>query len=206
MVRKLISGVAGGTPGATPAAGTVDVPPATDEPVAPVDRDGPLSAERPRATRPVLAEPLTISEAEAAALAEVAPLIGRTPRTVKRFVNTYRLIKARVADPDRFDHVDDRGLGDHEAVAFLLAVLVGRPADAGELFAALARAARGETLLAVLDGRRSGDVEEWVKQHPRFADAPARYFGRWADEVGRFSFTAPQETVAGTLRATTANA
>jgi hypothetical protein len=55
----------------------------------------------------------------------VAPLVGATPRTVKRFVNTYRLLKARASDPAEFDHPQG-AIGDHEVVAFLLAVVTGR--------------------------------------------------------------------------------
>jgi hypothetical protein len=188
MVRKLITGITGGAPEPEPAT-TATIEAAARHDSEPVPgSDGPLRAERPRASRTVRAEALSITAAEGVALAEVAPLIGRTPRTVKRFVNTYRLIKARVTDPDGFDHVDERGLGDHEAVAFLLAVLIGHP----KVFAALLRAPKDTTLAGAL---KTSAVGEWVKGHPRFADAPDRYFARWAEEVSRFAFTAPQETV-----------
>jgi hypothetical protein len=198
MVRRLIAGItgAGREPDAAPAEPAIAETDDQDPEPGP-GSEGPLRAERPRMARVMRAEALSITAAEGAALAEVAPLIGRTPRTVKRFVNTYRLIKARVTDPDGFDHIDERGLGDHEAVAFLLAVLIGHPKVADELFATLV----GDVTLA--DAVPSGVVDDWVRLHPRFAEAPARSFGRWAQEVGRFAFTAPQETPAGTVRAET---
>ena len=57
-------------------------------------------------------------------MSAVAPLIGTTPRTVKRFVNTYRLLKGRAFDAVAFDDRHE-GLGDHEVVVFLLAVVTG---------------------------------------------------------------------------------
>jgi hypothetical protein len=87
-----------------------------------------LAAERKRTSRaPLPAEVLKITQDEATAMSAVAPLMGTTPRTVKRFVNTYRLLKARADDPADFSHPQG-AIGDHEVVAFLLAVVTGRPA------------------------------------------------------------------------------
>ena len=62
------------------------------------------AATAPRPARPPLpVASLAISLAEATAMAAVAPLVGMTPRTVKRFVNIYRLLKTRAADAAGFD-------------------------------------------------------------------------------------------------------
>jgi hypothetical protein len=89
------------------------------------------AATAPRPARPPLpVASLAISLAEATAMAAVAPLVGMTPRTVKRFVNIYRLLKTRAADAAGFDTPRD-GFGDHEVVAFLLAVVTGYPSVVG---------------------------------------------------------------------------
>ena len=75
-----------------------------------------------------------------AAMLAVADLFATTPRTVKRFVNTFRLLKASTAAPDSLDAEIGRGLGDHEIVAFLLAVVIGKPAAAAAVFEALGAA------------------------------------------------------------------
>jgi len=64
---------------------------------------------------------------------ELQSLLGQTPRSVKRFVNVYRLIKA--VSLDRMaTFVEDKPDADFKLVLFLLAVLTGLPAIAREFF------------------------------------------------------------------------
>src|SRR5262249_8080430 len=46
-------------------------------------------------------DPLRITREEAQFVDEVAPLLSDKPRALKRFVNTYRLLKASLPDVDR---------------------------------------------------------------------------------------------------------
>jgi len=135
------------------------------------------------------AKVLEITEEEAAAMSAVAPLVGTTPRTVKRFVNTYRLLKARVKDPGEFDHPRG-GIGDHEVVAFLLAVITGQPAEARALLAAFCVAPANGTLESAITEPAAALplVHRWVMDHPLFGNAPSHRFAEWAPEVTRFSF------------------
>ena len=132
-------------------------------------------------------------------MSAVAPLVGTTPRTVKRFVNIYRLLKTRAVDPAAFDKLRD-GLGDHEVVAFLLAVVTGHPSAAGAVLAALTYCAPRAKLADVVkaavseEGPNAETAEklcDWLRSHPRYATAEATRFASWAAEVGRFSFTPP---------------
>jgi hypothetical protein len=163
--------------------------------------------------------------------------VGTTPRTVKRFVNTYRLLKARADDPARFSRPQG-SIGDHEVVAFLLAVVTGRPAIYQRLLPALICAPDQQTLqpvvaalippapdpsalnLPVTDAAASvtpvpvplarttagaadpalADVLSWLARYPRYANAPAHRYAKWAMEVARFSFT---PTTADVIRAAT---
>jgi hypothetical protein len=138
-------------------------------------------------------------------MSAVAPLLGTTPRTVKRFVNTYRLLKGRAIDPASFDRPRD-GLGDHQVVAFLLAVVTGQPPLSSPLLRALARPDVFGTLeetVAALDlpsdpassAVAQAGVENWMREQPHYARTPARRFSSWAVEVGRFSFTNPNTAV-----------
>jgi hypothetical protein len=206
LVRTMIAGLTGRSLAAAeePAAPADDAP--TPEPAPPQPQQAALEAERGRAPRPpVPAEVLKISQEEATALSAVAPLVGTTPRTVKRFVNTYQLLKARSTDPSLFDDPED-SLGDHQVVAFLLAVVTGRPAAAQHLLASLAVAARDATLGDTVDlaqgtaddeaptgeGQRAlADVRAWLERHPDYGKAPVRRFEKWAQEVARFSFSPP---------------
>lgn len=74
------------------------------------------------------AETLRISEAELAFMDEVAPLMPRTPRSVKRFVNIYRLYKAALSTAGlaRFLGTRDQP-GNFQAVQVLLSLVIGTP-------------------------------------------------------------------------------
>jgi hypothetical protein len=207
---------------------------------------GALAAHHARTGRPSMpAQVLKITPDEATAMSAVAPLVGTTPRTVKRFVNTYRLLKARADDPAEFGRLQG-GIGDHEVVAFLLAVVTGRSAVYQRLLPALICAPDRQTLqpvvaalkppapeppapnpplpgsaalnppapdLSVADPAASAppapdpadaadpgldDVLNWLARYPRYANAPAHRYAKWAMKVARFSFTA---TTADIIRA-----
>ena len=74
------------------------------------------------------AEGLRISEAELNFMDDVAPLMPRTPRSVKRFVNIYRLYKAALSTPAlaRFIGTPENP-GNFRAVQVLLALVTGTP-------------------------------------------------------------------------------
>jgi hypothetical protein len=173
-----------------------------------------LAAERKRTSRaPLPAEVLKITQDEATAMSAVAPLMGTTPRTVKRFVNTYRLLKARADDPVDFSHPQG-AIGDHEVVAFLLAVVTGRPAVYRRLLPALKCAPDSATLQSVAAALSQGseadptlaDVLTWLGSYPGYAGAPAHRYAKWATEVARFSFTPSSTTIPSitTIPSTTA--
>jgi hypothetical protein len=201
LVRTMITGLTGAPAPLAAASAPGAVAPASAAgaagPAAGPDADSSPVAEHPRTARPPLpAHVLQITPDEATALAAVAPLVGSTPRTVKRFVNTYRLLKARALDPAEFDHPQG-AIGDHEVVAFLLAVVTGRPAAYRCLVPALECAPDGATLQSVAAGlvpagaaeSALADVHNWLAGYPRYAWAPAHRFATWATEVARFSFT-----------------
>ena len=205
LVRRMLSGLTGAAVDASERAGGS----AAVETVVRSERDESQAHERARlrgqSSRPerdaVPAQPLQISSEEAVAMSAVAPLIGTTPRTVKRFVNTYRLLKGRAFDAVAFDDRHE-GLGDHEVVAFLLAVVTGHPVFAAHLLEALAQEPRAHNLQeAVLDlelpakpkslNASKQAVLDWLTERRAFADGKVSRYAYWAVEVGRFSFSPP---------------
>lgn len=80
---------------------------------------------------PVLAPPtvsLTISAAERQFMEEVAPLMPRTPRSVKRFINIYRLYKSALSPEGLRDFLGTADQpGNFRAVQILLALVTGSP-------------------------------------------------------------------------------
>jgi hypothetical protein len=140
--------------------------PAEDEPVAvtPVSTDadasstgspgpaatptGGLATTTPRALQEV--------EGEVDVVAALAPLLSRSPRALKRFLNTYRLLKVVVTEADELDRA-----------RLLLAIATGRP-DLGErlLNQILARKETTDTIRDLMTGWRSEDREWLTAQAP----------------------------------------
>jgi hypothetical protein len=133
----------------------------------PSERGRPLNVDAETDLKP---QSLDVQELELRFMQELRTLLGETPRSVKRFVNVYRLIKA-VSLNQRAKFVEDRPDADFKLVLFLLAVLTGLPAISQEFFRLLrqerseieeTRAAdrqapvpTGRTLAQVLEALRS---------------------------------------------------
>ncbi len=89
-------------------------------------------------------ESLRITEAELQFMDQVAPLMPRTPRSIKRFVNIYRLYKAALSPQalGRFLGTADRP-GNFRAVQVLLALVTGVPRFAQRVFGELHQGENG---------------------------------------------------------------
>jgi hypothetical protein len=71
---------------------------------------------------------LTIEEGEVSYMQELTPLIGRSPRAVKRFLNCYRLIKVGVRPAQLPGFIGAGGQsGNYKAVMILLGIITGAP-------------------------------------------------------------------------------
>ncbi|MEV4052359.1 P-loop NTPase fold protein [Amycolatopsis sp. NPDC049688] len=116
------------SPGASPAPG---IPEQTGSAEAPVRQAG---GEREAPEGPDTASQaaaLQLDDAELAVLRQVAPLVGSSPRIAKRFVNVYRICKARVLADVDLRAGDLAGLLPLTALAVGLPTLVPRAFDTG---------------------------------------------------------------------------
>jgi hypothetical protein len=149
-------------------------------------------------------------------MSELAPLLGRSPRTLKRFVNVYRLIKIGLSPYERLFFLRDTGgLPDFQAVLTLLAIDTGAPSVARGFLSTLIDLSEGRitqrgedgndrpleptaaNLVSVLDDDASiNQTEDWGRVrywlHPssdvyRFPAGVGR-LARWVPRVSRFSF------------------
>jgi len=78
---------------------------------------------------------LDILSIEVAFVEALTPLLGRSPRAVKRFINTYRLVKAGLNPEERAAFLDETsGIAQFKIVLFLLTVLTGLPSISSDLF------------------------------------------------------------------------
>jgi hypothetical protein len=149
----------------------VPSPEAPAEPVAPSRRAIPLPVAPPRDLYP---RSLEVGDVELAAMDELAPLLGRSPRALKRFVNTYRLIKVRAQDPAVFLR-EDEPIAQYRATLLLLALATGVPNLAGPF------------LDKVVDGRE-GVVEDHLDVALPWPGIELRALRPAAIEVVRFTF------------------
>jgi hypothetical protein len=92
---------------------------------------------------------ISLDDAERLSIPALAPLLTRSPRALKRYVNTYYLLKTLVA-PD-----------DLELARVLLAIAIGRPALGEQLFDAITAADATVSLGTVVD-RLPEDSRKWI--------------------------------------------
>ncbi|HEX6899229.1 MAG TPA: P-loop NTPase fold protein [Thermoanaerobaculia bacterium] len=209
-------------PAPAPADGGEAAPaPAAPEPTEPQDTVSvPPSIAiptRPRAPRLDPRPPaLEIDPLEVAFMGLLAPLIV-SPRSAKRLVNIYRLIRAQL-DERALDHFvgESEAPGEHQAVLVLLAVLIGYPDQASSLFRHLQgqvpdagwwalveelapkKLAESSEIYvnAIRDDMTPAEARAWRKLHAclgglrQSIGVPDRIdtFQKWVAPVARFSF------------------
>ena len=152
---------------------------------------------------------LDIQPEEYAYLESLAPLLDRSPRALKRFVNVYRLMKASLP-PEQLDAFleDDGPLGaPFKTVLLLLAVVNGLPALSDALLQALlcappavptgktpAPPTLGTLLAGLQDGPEDPSDETtrltaWLnRQHAGWISADPARFLTWVPRVARYSY------------------
>jgi hypothetical protein len=88
---------------------------------------------------------LVIHRREKEFIESLAPVLSRSPRALKRFVNVYQLIKAGLSEEEQASFLEEKPKNipaDYQAVLFLLAVVTGAPDVAPTLWQALRQAER----------------------------------------------------------------
>ncbi|MCK4657993.1 MAG: hypothetical protein KAV82_00590, partial [Phycisphaerae bacterium] len=175
----------------------------------PIEKPSTLQPKKSTATTPktrtttadISPEDLRLDEAEVEAMKQLSLIIGRSPRVAKRFVNTYRLIKAALPPDERDAFVGLRGeTGTFRYPMLLLAVATGTPDLAPYFFHQICRPNRdrpfGELGAAVTTAPTRDGVAE-VKRLREFLDSadsepfkslPAGELARWVGRVAQFSF------------------
>jgi hypothetical protein len=187
----------------------------TKDPETPDDREG-SAEEKEQAEKlpPVDLNPpsLELTEDEVRFMEQMHGLIG-TPRTVNRYVNTYRMIKSTAAaSPHPVD-------GDYQVVLVLLALLVGVPHEAAGFLKAVDKSEPTQKWSELVgltkpmlrpetgkDGKPkeqpynlTGDLNEnevarWIRIHGALSaievlqDEEMRPFRCWARRVARYAF------------------
>ena len=131
----------------------------------------------------VAAQALTITAAELEFMDRVAPLLGETPRSVKRFTNVYLLVKSIARHSGRAP-----AAADDEVLIFLLALATGHPELAAELFDEIEQrrsAILGDAAPATRAGSALGG---WLAAETDWRSVPLETLRPWVQPVARFSF------------------
>jgi KAP-like P-loop domain-containing protein len=179
------------------------------KPAQPTSDNSPPAAASKSTTTPSHVAPnlesLRIRDFELSAIDQLAPLLGRSPRALKRFVNLYRLIKAGLTplEHDAFVRQSENALGDYAAVLFLLAVDTGLPRISRALFdVLLATNHDGQTddmdvkqLIKELDGNAAAKTADWATLRAWLSErllnlGSVRRLTNWVPRVSRYSFQA----------------
>jgi hypothetical protein len=127
---------------------------------------------------------LTKAEVDFLAGDHVASLIGGEPRTVKRLINVYRIIRARLNARERAQFLGTA----YPLVATMIAVETGQPIEVADaLFAVLISGNTDVTVSDKVDASVKSAVDALVTYLTGSGIAPADLKG-WALVVRRFSF------------------
>lgn len=121
---------------------------------------------------------LQLTDFELKYMGRLGVVMGRTPRSVKRFVNIYRLLKA-----SRAETRDPAFLGpDRECRAplFLFSVMTGHPRAARRFFSAIS------------EDSKNGSISELRKTLPTYND---RYWERFTKALEAFDEKSPTDTL-----------
>jgi hypothetical protein len=157
-------------------------------------------------------ETLSITLAERDFISELASLIP-SPRTAKRFINIYRLIRAQLS-PTGLDTFigNSESPGEHRVVVLLLAILTGFPRQAPSIFRQILESHRElnwQALVEMMKPRQNvddklyangfvpnmsvGEAAQWKQLYVKLRElekAPGSIslYNKWVRQVARFSF------------------
>ncbi len=173
-----------------------------------------LQAEDPVETDEIdlVAPQLEILQVELDFMRQLAPLLRRSPRAVKRFVNLYRLIKAGLKPSGLATFISDEEFSDFKVVLFLLAVVTNLPGLSRPLVQGIRDDVIGfknevdsekgtkslawlvERYLVEASEQDRRELNEWLSGAGQaWLKVPLLKLAEWIDDVGRFSFTVDQQ-------------
>lgn len=137
-------------------------------------------------------DPLRITAEESSFVERVGPLLSEKPRALKRFVNTYRLLKASLSDLDRQSFVSNEASSPYKVCISQLALFTGHPRLAPLLVREVTRsngaAPTVSQWLHGLPARERTALEKAVSEIPDNAALQLTEFRRWIPETSKYLF------------------
>lgn len=135
---------------------------------------------------PVLPKPeaLSITTEERALLGELSGIVS-TPRSVKRLMNIYRMLRVSIPDDEYAGFQPAQG-DEYQALVVLVGLLVGRPDIATTLFPRILTAAPEHDIWNVIESDKAARfLLEPLRSSIRVTRCEP--YGRWVPRVARFS-------------------
>ena len=141
------------------------------------------------ASRELLPRSLEIEPLELACMDELAPLLGRSPRALKRFVNTYRLIKVRAEDPAALFR-EDAPIAPTARCCSCSRSAPARRTRRPCSWTPRSTPRPGASPPLAGDGEEGGRIDAWLTDavSARWRELDAVDLRPWAGEVVRFTF------------------
>jgi peptidoglycan hydrolase CwlO-like protein len=137
---------------------------------------------------------LTVTKPELDFLDQLAPLLGDTPRSVKRFVNLYQLVRI-VSRSSGANATAQNALSEQSKLAFLLAISDGLTHLFPDFMASIYDAETSDTISTVAKKLSEDSYPDehkqlitWIDEHNEFKNALAEDFENAAGVVERFIF------------------
>jgi hypothetical protein len=196
LVKALLGSTAAPDPKAAPSTPTGERDLRSDPPRRPFRShvsDSPLdgfSAAVARAEE--TPDPLRITPEEAEFVDRVGPLLSDRPRALKRFVNTYRLLKASLPDIARQGFVTDKVSSPHRLCISQLALFTGHPRVATALVYRLGLPVDGaHSLQFWLDSLSEADktlLKKTIEMVPGLDEIRLDEFRAWLPDTTKYLF------------------
>lgn len=157
--------------------------PGTPPPASPAASPTPEPRSRPEVD--LAPGVLELTKDEISFMQKLAPVIGRSPRAVHRFVNCYRLLKAArdplaLADFERAP--SDSGIAPCEAAMLLLGLVIGVPEIAPTALSALMARSPEDELSDLIDG---WDQDPRITVEPDWKQRIEPFLRRYAQDKGK---------------------
>jgi hypothetical protein len=143
------------------------------------------------------AQSLVIEPEERLFMLQLAGAVGKSPRRLKRFVNSYRILKASLDNLQQETFVVKRGSsGEYRAAMVLLAIITAAPRSSLGIVDFLANS-KDDAPLSQLEAHVQRLIDPGETSYVQAAlsafktaqsDAPLATLRTWAPEVARFSF------------------
>lgn len=154
------------------------------------------ASPRNGAPRAALPDPLAVSELELGYVDSLRAVLSTRPRSLKRFANTYRLLKASLPSVVLENFVTAESDSPHRACLAQLALICGQHNVSKAVLAAFAAADRSMTLGDFLTDHpdkevRAAGAKLLAAKSSGIGDMPMGVFSDWIKETSRYSFDQP---------------